>query len=813
MAAADDVVAEVGAVLGVRGSVTSRHTLSPAQQADVRARIAQQLDAGPTLLVLDNCEHVLEASASLVAFLLATTRDLQVLTTSRAPLRIAAERAVPLSLLEIDDAVALFCSRARAVRPDAELEPATVAAVVERLDGLPLAIEIAAARVRTLSVEEVRRRLEDRFALLRSRDRGLPARHRTLTAVIEWSWDLLSADEQHAMALLSVFHDGFDGAAVDAVLGPDGADLVETLAEHSLVVVTEVDAVVRMRMLETIREFAGLRLVAAGDRDAAWRAQERWAVDLVGRCRPELSTGDQVVAIDTLSREENNLTDVLRRALAAGDASLVARLVSALGLLWTITGDHARIFAVVDSVEPVLSDWDPPADVLAVAQEAAALLVIHLSWLPGRPMDRLSEALARWGEPREAWARAAWAMFVEGGDDPLAALESLVERASDRTTRQTALMWASLAAENSGDVATAAAYARRGLDEGPTMPYLEASLLSQLAQLAMWTGDHHEAARYAELAWPMLVALHAHDDARSLRLYTAMAPLLDGDDAECERILDEVDRMTDAGQVASRMVMLAGRAELALARGDVRDGLARYDAALDSVLQLPQGQAMAVTPWLLLAASGSLVAHVLHACRRGGDRPGSGPARPAGRATAAGGNLPYVDLPLNGVPVVAVGAWLTRFGTETEQEDGIRLLAIGDRLGLQPQPARAGLGPAAGAGGAGPARSAGGAPGGVRRPTGLRPGAGDPGAAGRGHIFRVNDRTDSGAKTATTARQATTAHPTSAVTAPSLARSRSAVTTWETGLTVANAWSQGGKVSMGTNALDRKVSGNITINE
>ena len=106
------------------------------------------------------------------------------------------------------------------------------------------------------------------------------------------------------------------------------------------------------------------------------------------------------MAIDTLSREENNLTDVLRRALAAGDASLVARLVSALGLLWTITGDHARIFAVVDSVEPLLSDWDPPADVLAVAQEAAALLVIHLSWLPGRPMDRLSEALARWGEPR-----------------------------------------------------------------------------------------------------------------------------------------------------------------------------------------------------------------------------------------------------------------------------------------------------------------------------------------------------------------------------------------------------------------------------
>ena len=193
VAAADDVVAEVGAVLGVRGSVTSRHALTPAQQADVRARIAQQLDNGPTLLVLDNCEHVLEASASLVAFLLATTRDLRVLATSRAPLRIGAERVVALTLLDAEDAAALFGRRVRDVRPEAVLDPATVAAVVERLDGLPLAIEIAAARVRTLSVEEVRRRLDDRFALLRSRDRGLPARHRTLAAVIEWSWDLLDA--------------------------------------------------------------------------------------------------------------------------------------------------------------------------------------------------------------------------------------------------------------------------------------------------------------------------------------------------------------------------------------------------------------------------------------------------------------------------------------------------------------------------------------------------------------------------------------------------------------------------------------------
>lgn len=212
--AGNDVVAAVGAALGVRGSVTTRLALTAAQQADVRGRLVQELDQGPTLLVLDNCEHVLEPVASLVAFLLAATRDLVVLATSRAPLRLAAERVVPLSQLSTDDAAALFARRARAVRPDAVLEPDVVAAVVARLDGLPLAVELAAARVRTMTVAEVSAALADRFATLRSRDRSTPDRHRTLEAVIGWSWDLLSSEEQRALAWLSVFQDGFERSAV-----------------------------------------------------------------------------------------------------------------------------------------------------------------------------------------------------------------------------------------------------------------------------------------------------------------------------------------------------------------------------------------------------------------------------------------------------------------------------------------------------------------------------------------------------------------------------------------------------------------------
>ena len=153
----DDVVPEIGAALGVRDSVTSRRTHTPAQRADIRGRIAQELDTGPTLLVLDNCEHVVEAVASLVAFLLVTARDLRVVTTSRAPLNIAAEHVVPLDQLSAVDGAALFVRRATGRAPQRRPRPRPRRRrVVARLDGLPLAIELAAARIRTMSLEELR---------------------------------------------------------------------------------------------------------------------------------------------------------------------------------------------------------------------------------------------------------------------------------------------------------------------------------------------------------------------------------------------------------------------------------------------------------------------------------------------------------------------------------------------------------------------------------------------------------------------------------------------------------------------------------
>ena len=202
----------------MRDSVTSRRTHTLAQRADIRGRIAQGLDAGPTLLVLDNCEHVVEAVAALVAFLLVTARDLRVVTTSRAPLNIAAEHVVLLDQLTADDGAALFVRRATAARPNVDLDPALVDDVVEGSTGCRCD-QLAAARIRTMSLEELRQRLEDRFAVLRGKDRSAPVRHHTLPAVIGWSWDLLALERTGPRLAVGLPRRRHIRAA-DAVLGP-----------------------------------------------------------------------------------------------------------------------------------------------------------------------------------------------------------------------------------------------------------------------------------------------------------------------------------------------------------------------------------------------------------------------------------------------------------------------------------------------------------------------------------------------------------------------------------------------------------------
>jgi predicted ATPase len=678
--AGDDVVAAVGAALGVRGSVTARLRLTPAQQTDVRSRIAQELDAGPTLLVLDNCEHVLEPVAALVAFLLASTRDLQVLATSRAPLRLAAERAVPLSQLSVGDAEALFVRRASATRPDAVLDQVGVRGVVERLDGLPLAVELAAARVRTMAVAEVAAALDDRFATLRSRDRTTPDRHRTLEAVIAWSWDLLGVDEQRALAWLSVFQDGVARATAATVLGPDGPDLVDALVEQSLLVVTEDGGAARFRALETVREYAAERLAARGEHAAAVDAQRRWAADLADRSADLVVADDQVAVVGVLVREQNNLTDVLRHALSVGDRELVARLVALLGSLWTITGDQPRIFAVCDAAAELITGWDVPEGLHRHAHEAAGVLMIHLSWMPGVDLGGLRALLLQGGPPSGLWGLIAHTVHV--AEEPPDTPERLADVAARQTHRGLTgglLLWSAIVAENAGDVEAARRYAESALAGGPLPPYLLASLHAELSQLAMAVGDHHRAAEHAEIAWPILLRVHSETDAYSLQVATAIAPLLDGDVDTAVALLDQFGPPDgETAQMGARLVWQTAKAEVALARGDHAEALHRYDGIVDLAVEGEAGAGL--TPWLMLAASAALVSRARYGTQVPDQRADELRDLVAGTGDAApDGALWFTDLPLNGVLMVALAAWVLRFGPATQHEAAARLLAIAHR--------------------------------------------------------------------------------------------------------------------------------------
>src|ERR1700761_9403948 len=380
--AAEDVAVEVGSVLGVRDSVSGRRALTPEQRADIRARIARRLAQSPSLLILDNCEHLIEAAAELTAFLIAAAPDLRVLTTSRAPLAIAAERVYLLGELRTDDAAQLFRERAVAARPSVRLTDEAVASIVSQLDGLPLAIELAAARVRAMSVEEIDRRLEDRFALLRGGDRSAPDRHQTLLAVIEWSWNLLDADEQRALGRLALFHDGFTLEAAETVLGPSAFDAVGGLVDQSLLSVSETPAGIRYRMLETVREFGRLQLAQAGEEASARAAQRRWAAGYASAHQANLIGVGQFAAVDALSAEETNLADELRAAIADGDRDSLVQLLAALGLVWTMRGEHLRLVVLAGAVAEAIRGWLPPPD-LAHATRAALAAPPNNSMMSG----------------------------------------------------------------------------------------------------------------------------------------------------------------------------------------------------------------------------------------------------------------------------------------------------------------------------------------------------------------------------------------------------------------------------------------------
>ncbi|RBQ16101.1 AfsR/SARP family transcriptional regulator [Spongiactinospora rosea] len=341
-----DVPAAVLAALGNPTFPNGGQAAKAGGPRDTMGGLFEALSSAETTLVLDNCEHVIDAAAHLAEELLGHCPRLRVLATSREPLGILGEALCPVPPLPLPEpgepaghspAVRLFADRVAAVRPGFALDERTTAMAVEicrRLDGLPLAIELAAARMRSLTAEQVAARLDDRFRLLGGGSRTALPRHQTLRAVVAWSWDLLGDDERALAERLAVFP---AGATLDAIEHVGGTlDLLSALVDKSLVQVAEGP---RYRMLETIREYGQALLAERGELAGLRAAHAAYYLRLAETAEPYVRSGAQRPWVARLDAEHDNMLAALHWAAEAGDAATAVRLAAALGMYWTIRGD------------------------------------------------------------------------------------------------------------------------------------------------------------------------------------------------------------------------------------------------------------------------------------------------------------------------------------------------------------------------------------------------------------------------------------------------------------------------------------------
>ena len=348
----------VASVLGVREAPGSPLTET----------LSDHLLSRTMLLVLDNCEHLIDASASLSEALLRRCPDLSILATSREALGITGESSWPVPPLSLPDprrlptvdglpryeAARLFVERAKALKPGFEVTEGNALAVAQvcyRLDGMPLAIELAAARTKVLPVEQISGRLEESLRLLSAGGRTAMPHHRTLRATMDWSYGLLDRAERTLFRRLSVFAGGFRLEAAEAVGSGEGIEeaevlnLLTSLVDKSLVLVVEVaerDDAARYRLLETVRQYAREKLEESAEETAVRRRQADAFVGLAERAAPELKGHGQVAWLEILEREHDNLRAAVRFLLDTGDAEAVSRLAWSLWFFWRAHGHQAE---------------------------------------------------------------------------------------------------------------------------------------------------------------------------------------------------------------------------------------------------------------------------------------------------------------------------------------------------------------------------------------------------------------------------------------------------------------------------------------
>ncbi|MFJ8558941.1 BTAD domain-containing putative transcriptional regulator [Streptomyces microflavus] len=452
----------VGAVLGVRDDSSPNPAGgAPLAPAD---RLAHALGDEPALLVLDNCEHVVEDVAELAEQLLKTAPRLHILATSQKPLGITGEhlQEVPplrrpgpaaglgLAAARRFSAVQLFEARATAAAPHFVLDPGNVEAVVSicrRLDGIPLALEMAATRVRALGVAELEARLDDRFPLLAVGSRSAPERQRTLRSVIDWSWDLLGEQERTVLRRLAVHSDGATLEAAEAVCaaaGPGRApvlDLLARLVDCSLVVMADGTDGPRYRLLESVAAYCTERLLESGEADEVRRLHRAYYTKLAERADPHLRGHGQRQWLRRLDAETANLRAALDSAVQEKDADRALRLVNAVAWYWRLRGRNHEAERSLSLALSIAGDARPQgpgataARALSVARATAWLggvrLAIHGSTDPRAAYEAALRPYAGVDDPAGR-ARSRWFLASNlYGIGDVAPSEELVARALD----------------------------------------------------------------------------------------------------------------------------------------------------------------------------------------------------------------------------------------------------------------------------------------------------------------------------------------------------------------------------------------------
>ncbi|CAM3949159.1 BTAD domain-containing putative transcriptional regulator [Kibdelosporangium persicum] len=488
LAGAGSVAEAVLAALGVR----EYQELAPADLVLTALRDKQ------LLLVLDNCEHVVGQAAELVSRLLRAAPLARVLTTSQEPLGLPGEVRYPVPPLDEPDAVQLLTERVQALGHSLS-DSAAAAELCRRLDGIPLALELAASRVPVLGVHELIARLDDRFRLLTDGYRDAPPRQRTLRAVLDWSWSLLSDEERTVLRRLSVHVEGCTLAAAEAVSGLDVLDQLATLAQRSLVVVTH-DPQPRYRLLESVAQYGAERLAEAGETAETRQRHQMWYLRLAEQARDELYGPRQRQWLATLDQESANLRAALDGLVRDGQADPALRLANALTGYWFLRGRRSESSRALNSALALGGSPELRAQ--------ARVWQLGLDLLAGQGTDRVAaceEVLAdytRFGDavgiPRAQWF-LGYALFVCG---ELPASEDFVSRAlagfrDDPWGEAVALGVRADQALLRGDLSTVEEAGRRSVRMLAELGdrWGQSQVVSPLAALAEITGDYERAER------------------------------------------------------------------------------------------------------------------------------------------------------------------------------------------------------------------------------------------------------------------------------------------------------------------------------